>query len=60
MMGGDAAGEEEVRRKGRVVFGPLNAFDLCTDPPLPTPRLRALPLLQLIDSNDCVCVGVCM
>lgn len=38
VMGGVAAGVEEVRRKRRVVFGPLNAFDLCTDP-----LLNALP-----------------
>lgn len=38
-MGGGAAGVEEVRRMGRVVFGPLNAFDLCTDP-----LLNTLPL----------------
>lgn len=37
--GGVAAGVEEVRRRRRrVVFGPLNAFDLCTDP-----LLNALP-----------------
>lgn len=31
-MGGGAAGEEMVRKMGKVVFGPLNAFDLCTEP----------------------------
>lgn len=51
MIGGSAAGgEKTVRKMGKEVFGPLNAFDLCTEP-----SLKAFPLHPVIDSNDHVC-----